>query len=440
MKISTRSAILALLPALSCSVDAVFSPSRIAFDSLLSGKANGQLLDAMQGVGMVSITNVPNFDSKMKALNELPGCMDESSVLSMQLNLPDGTRRRTLATHSKGCKGDSNLKVADHDACSGFQEASHIFRQTFAQVVETFGDVLATALNMDQLKPVLVDGANNGYSFNEIFAQGDQLEHFHVYDKKESKNTNEDSIEWHIDQGLALAFTPGMVDGKASDGFYISLSDGATVMVEFEDKDDVVVLLGDGVNQYINRALDPEQPPLRAVPHAFRMPATSAPRVWYGRMVLPPADALHPLHSLTFGEIREGMLAEDVISSEFGCSNDMVARELQDTTCDEESFYCWHRCMNFTDYNVSTAICEEQGLDLSCVNEEGLLWPTDTHNPSVFLGCVDLATAEYISVADDSDEADETQAPTVEDGVLGIKAMTGWTVAAVTILVVMFGA
>lgn len=442
MKFST--AFFALLLSLSSSADGAFSPTRISLESLLKGEANQQFLEAFQDVGMVSITDIPLFESKIKALAELPRCMDESSEHAMALDLPDGTRRRTLATHSVGCKKVSPLSVANHVNCDEFKESSQNFREVVALVVETFGELLASTLNLDASKPVLFDEANNGYSLNEVFAFGDHLEHFHAYQKVASSNGNDDTIEWHLDQGLALVFTPGLVEGETVDGFYIRLADGSSEMVDFQPTDDLVVLLGDGVNQYINRALDPEQRPLRAVPHAFRMPDTTSPRVWYGRMVLPPAEALHPLHSITFGDIREGMLAEDVVSSEFGCSHDMVARELQDTTCEGDSFYCWHRCMNYTDYNISAAMCEDEDLDLACVNEDGALWD-GSHNPDFALGCVDLTIAKNYTDYNETDapetdapetDAPETDSPTdaPEDGVNRVGAIVGMAIVAASTL------
>mmetsp|Transcript_46031 Transcript_46031/g.111466 ORF Transcript_46031/g.111466 Transcript_46031/m.111466 type:complete len:91 (-) Transcript_46031:4-276(-) len=81
----------------------------------------------------------------------------------------------------------------------------------------------------------------------------------------------------------------------------------------------------------------------------------TGPRVWYGRMVFPPANAKHPVHpGMTFGEIRQGMIAEDAKASSIGCSQNLVARELQETTCEAGvAAYCWDPCMKFTDYNFN---------------------------------------------------------------------------------------
>jgi len=389
--------VLATLAFASSSVDAAYSPARISFESLQNGNAEATLRQALEEVGMIAITDIPSFDSKVETMKLLPLCMEESSEETVEHTFGDGTRRRTMATHSSGTSASSSLSVANHPICEDFETASQSFRETVGNVVGVFADELSVALNLDASKTLLVDDQDRAFNLRRIFGEGEQLEHFHCY--YDSSSPGEQTIEWHTDQGFVLAFTPGLVNGETTEGFYVKLADGSTEMVAFEKTDDLVFLMGDGVNQYLNGALDK---PLRALPHALHMPQTSSPRVWYGRMVLPPASAKHPVHPVTFGEIREGMIAEDLASSSIGCSQDLVARELEDTTCEEGvSSYCWHRCMNHTDY-VAPSDCEGQGLDHACVNDEGFLWPW-IHDPQFKLGCVDLTTAVNWTVTDDSD-------------------------------------
>jgi len=92
-------------------------------------------------------------------------------------------------------------------------------------------------------------------------------------------------------------------------------------------------------------------------------------------MQLPPADARHEEAGLTFGEIRqrmmeasslEGAAAEAAMA--LGCSRKLQGRELMDTECPENSIYCWHRCMNFTD-TANPTVCGDQGKQALCVNQ-----------------------------------------------------------------------
>ena len=60
-------------------------------------------------------------------------------------------------------------------------------------------------------------------------------------------------------------------------GFYMELSDGSHVQVEFDQHDDLVLMLGDGMNQYVNPH---SKQTLRPVPHALSMPTLTV-RVLY---------------------------------------------------------------------------------------------------------------------------------------------------------------
>ena len=235
---------------------------------------------------------------------------------------------------------------------------------------------------------------------------GEHLEHFHSYQatRKTPPNDQEETIELHTDQGLFLVFTPGLLvseneAGYLTGGFLIQLQDGSLAEVEFSNKDDFVIMLGDGVNQYVNPKLKSGDKPLRATPHALTMPQHNKDeaRVWYGRMVLPPADAVHPQHNddeMTFGELRQVMIdasiskqdhADDALS--LGCSSTMVARQLEETTCEGDTLLCWHRCMSTTEFGVSEEICANQNLSMMCINPRGQLW--DNTHGDFYPGCID---------------------------------------------------
>jgi hypothetical protein len=118
----------------------------------------------------------------------------------------------------------------------------------------------------------------------QTVARGEHLEHFHSYQKKttsqqlqqgsdvagsveEASSTTTTTIELHTDQGFFIAFTPGLllptggvVDAATDDeqaqqllalskGLYIQDSNGNNYMVEFTNEDDLVFMMGDGVNQ-----------------------------------------------------------------------------------------------------------------------------------------------------------------------------------------------
>ena len=118
-------------------------------------------------------------------------------------------------------------------------------------------------------------------------------------------------------------------------------------------------------------------------------------RLWYGRMVLPPADAVHDAASgTTFGDLRRRMIArsraaaaggrdddggeEDPLA--LGCSGAAYARQLEEAACAAGSTYCWHRCMLHADHaGVGDAECAARGLALQCVNPRDQFSDGDSH-------------------------------------------------------------
>lgn len=81
---------------------------------------------------------------------------------------------------------------------------------------------------------------------------------------------------------------------------------------------------------------------------------------------------------------------EDYLS--IGCSSTGVARILH---LDEDppecnnatSAYCWHACMNYTDYNASPKICAKKKMLFGCMNATGDLWNLATHDKTMELTC-----------------------------------------------------
>lgn len=386
-----------------------FNPHRISFADLSKLNASfgreSAFLDALSDVGLVSIRDVPGYAAlKDRALASLHACVLASSAPATVF--ADGTRRRSLATRTvPGPGGAQSIfpsGTAD-PACSTFAEASDALRSVVSDVTEAFGVAVADELELDMgtdgssasNSPLLStkDGAYSFDTFADIVKNGEHLEHFHSYQQAEStslrsnKKGHQDTIDLHVDQGLFIVFTPGMlVDTEAGQlhdspttGFYIETKDGTVVEASFH-ADDIVVMLGDGVDQYVNPG-NRSARKLRATPHALSMPDHSEQeaRVWHGRMILPPPGALHPKHDTTFDDLRrltiDASLGANGSEREFldvGCSSPSNSvRHLQggeETLCEKDSVFCWHRCMAGADYDISEEICGAQGLELKCIN------------------------------------------------------------------------
>lgn len=432
--------LLALLVAVAVPTAAVH-PVRISYESLLNGgvslAAVSSLEQALTEVGMVSIINIPSFHKdKDDTLSGLDGCLSHSKA-TQEHTFGDGTRRRTLATHSVP-GGIQKVQHGDHisfstvNDCKSFDESSNEFRSTVAAVTQAFADRVSEYVQQQQQQEsssagttIAAEGEEdmpllataNGFLFktlSDVVENGEHLEHFHSYTKSMKDipgNQEEETIEMHVDQGLFIAFTPGrMVQHPQDDpsvktfeltsGFYIESKEGTVEEVEFNNEDDLVFMLGDGVNQYINDKLAADKK-LRAVPHMLRFKShgdKSSSRVWYGRMVLPPVDAIHPAHGTTFGQLREHMIAashnhQEDENAGLGCSGGMVARDLSATTCEGDSMYCWHRCMNTTEHGVSEEICQGRDLQLHCINPRLQIWGEENHG-DYYPACADAEVQE----------------------------------------------
>jgi hypothetical protein len=401
---------------LASSACAAFTPYRLSFDALTTKSLNdsekASLLEALIETGMVSVTGLPA--AAKQAAKDMGAtqhaCLVESDVTQEQ-TFKDGTVRRTLATHTvAGVGGMQPLKHAatSSEACAAFEEATKIFRKTTHQTVTAFAATLTELLDI-QDGPLLVTESTESkaepYSFatfSDVVEYGDRLEHFHSYQK--TSESQQATIDVHTDQGLFLAFTPGrLTTGELTTGFFIQTAAGSLEQVEFTSEDEIALLLGDGVNQYVNDKLIRSKK-LRAVPHAVQLQENAdAARVWYGVMVLPPAAAVHPVHGVTFGQIRQGLIETGEVREEalrLACSytvqdhrllnDNATATNATTTTCENsDELYCWHQCMNVTTYQVSVEQCDAASLQLKCINPRGQISTGENHG-DYYPGCAAL--------------------------------------------------
>lgn len=394
----------------------MYIPSRISYSALTSDPldSNGSFLGPLVKDGLISITDVPGLkELKKDTLTWLHACLleqDGSTSISEHI-YDDGTVRRTIASVTipgpgEGrpqsfftSKADKSLELPP--ACQEFSKNLDAFRHKVHQVTTAFAERLTSEIG-SSLEVPLLSTEDGHYSFDRIedlVKEGDHLEHFHSSQKPlssiESNEKEINTIEMHTDQGFFIAFTPAMIiaqDGidpaqsmhgissssKMCDGFYIETSHGVRSLVKFEPQDDLVFMIGDGANQYVNNKLDDagrQSNILRATPHAVSIPAidSSYARVWYGRMVLPPANSYSKTDSMTHGQIRSRIVQanamKEAVPGGLGCSiSRRISRQLDTPQCQEDETHCWSRCMAHAQYELSDDTCAEQNLDLKCIN------------------------------------------------------------------------
>jgi hypothetical protein len=416
----------ALLIAASSPSAAALTPFRVSFDALAAASedalGDAVFWEALSTTGMVSVTGLPA--AAQQALSTMAStqhaCLFEASNQQQQTFL-DGTVRRTLATQTvpqvvhEGGMQPLEI-VTDRSSlskvCLDFEAASWMVRQATQSAVSAFAKRVAQGLEMKEGTPLLMTTGKEPQAFAtfaDVVENGDYLEHFHSYQKTHktsTKKTESTTIDVHTDQGLFLVFTPGrMANGELTKGFFVETVDGRLQEVDFEAQDDLVFLLGDGVNQYINNKLVGGLS-LRAAPHALNLEGwtqAQEARVWYGLMVLPPSNAVHPAHDgITFGQIRQGLVAGGVGSTDtiryLACSGGAAVRDVSagstqstterwlneegdvdPTSCDNATqLYCWHTCQNLT-AEISAASCTSASRKLACANDNGQIWPGTTH-------------------------------------------------------------
>eukprot|EP00586_Coscinodiscus_wailesii_P012615 CAMPEP_0172514168 /NCGR_PEP_ID=MMETSP1066-20121228/257814_1 /TAXON_ID=671091 /ORGANISM="Coscinodiscus wailesii, Strain CCMP2513" /LENGTH=421 /DNA_ID=CAMNT_0013294719 /DNA_START=82 /DNA_END=1344 /DNA_ORIENTATION=- len=387
----------------------VHQPHRISYDSLLdeevfhkSGTSTA-FVDALSEYGIISIKDIGGFsENKRQTLIHLHECAKYSAA-TKEHTFHDGTVRLTMATHTiPGGDGQQEIHhgALDSEACAEFTNASDKLRKNVHEAVGAFSERLGSILNVESPLLSTKDNAHDYDTFEDVVKNGEHLEHFHSYQRESIDSKSVDTIEMHTDQGVFIAFAPAlMVDTTAvsettepKGDFYIGLKDGSTALVDLEEND-LVIMLGDGFNQFINPKVEEGGVVLRATPHMLDMRSHSndEARVWYGLMVLPPAEALHPDHEKTFGHMRELMIEASVSSDEdevlaLGCSGNGVARQLNSNQCDYSSLYCWHQCMP-----IDANKCLEKGQKAACVStlDNSTVWvDNDFHDVNYHAICV----------------------------------------------------
>ena len=291
MKLAFASALSVILfSAADASKKSIFTPHRLHYDDLVKNNSGLSLLDALEeSSGIVSLTNLPeNFSSiKKEVMSHLHSCLLEQQKQQVgdvspsvaEESFPDGTVRRTLATATTSEEGPLRLKLDGTDSatssstsCVSFEKNLNHFRAIANKATVTFAEALSREMEPHLSKPLLNKRGDSTSSYDtikDLVVNGEQLEHFHSYQK--IKNIGEEyddddeakmvTIDLHADQGFFIAFTPGMmvsnggnddVAATASTGFYIVEEDADTVPVHVDfdvDTDDLVFMLGDGVNQ-----------------------------------------------------------------------------------------------------------------------------------------------------------------------------------------------
>lgn len=257
--------------------DDAFSPHRISYESLSADPLHTEnasiLVDSLSQEGIISVTGIPGFrKTKRDLMTHLHAClMDQGDDIPKDI-FQDGTVRRTMATVTLPGAGAQPVSYANgaelSESCQRFNGHLDSFRASVDEATAAFAGRLSFEMGSSLPTPLMStkDGAHVFQDIKEVVASGEHLEHFHSYQKAKvdgkGAHSQKETIELHADQGFFISFSPGLVvshkENKApdlsqplveSEGFYVENSNGRRSLVTFNAEDDLVFMMGDGVNQ-----------------------------------------------------------------------------------------------------------------------------------------------------------------------------------------------
>eukprot|EP00804_Cyclotella_cryptica_P018500 CCRYP_004326-RA/>CCRYP_004326-RA protein AED:0.03 eAED:0.03 QI:54/0.5/0.66/1/0.5/1/3/1548/260 len=254
--------LLPILAAAASQEDSFNYPQRLTHSALTNAnKGNDILLSALSQDGLVSITSIPNFSTlKQAVLRHFASCLVDRDAAQGQKSVvfQDGTTRRSFAFATEDI-ASAMEDLPSTSSCEAFASSLVPFRAAVDAVVEAFARRLSAEMGSSLTQPLLTgarrdEGPSSWNTVVEVVKAGEYLDHFHSYQKLDDREDK--TIDFHVDQGLFLAFTPGtMLDSSSqgvaglSDGFSVRDLSGREYELMFDEGDDLVFMLGDGVNQ-----------------------------------------------------------------------------------------------------------------------------------------------------------------------------------------------
>eukprot|EP01039_Chlorochromonas_danica_P002499 gene2497-2737_t len=319
-------------------------------------------VEALTEVGALQITDIPNFaKARKEALGRVAECYKFDDKAS-RLVMSDGARR-----YSSGAASHRGVPEAMSSPCGN--DAAHLraaVDDATSQLFHAFDLVVSKKSEKKADANVMEPSYSN---FVDLMAVGEHLEHLHTYysgdDATLAQAISPATVNYHVDSGLMIAMTTGYyapTPATEASGLYMELADGQKVKV-LADDDSLIILMADGAASWLAPVFGR---PLYAPSHALfaDLPANGqASRSWYGKMYLPPADAVIPharmpfarYHSLatnnaasltTATQNSEDRLV-DLLPSACGRDSSRYLAVVA-TTCTEDKIYCWMSCMSIS--------------------------------------------------------------------------------------------
>jgi hypothetical protein len=372
-----------------------------------------RIANALVTNGALQITGIPAFlDYRKEALDGISKCLYEDAEQETVITyLKDGSIRYSTGAITVDGQAEDMTSQCGEKA-SKLRNAVHNAVRLLTQALD---NTVSSRRRIDE--NIKSEGEEDilmaPYStYTSIVDKGSHLEHMHSYwgaiSNNNSISTSSSSgstssstssiptLGLHTDGGLFIAMTTGLYseNSKVCDesGLYIQMPTGFVSRANVPDSS-LIIMVGEGGSRWFNTKLGL---PLRAVPHkleiCFESTTSSSSihntRAWYGKMFLPPKDALINLtptdsqngqvttNTITYGKFRalevksmskKGIERDtELLSSVCGPYSSPSDEEitLQTEACADDEVQCWQQCYSVEDLPCGTdAVCVDTVTD-----------------------------------------------------------------------------
>jgi hypothetical protein len=475
---------------------AVYNVAPFHISDLRDGTKDEELAQILTSTGIFSIRipmdeNQPydSSDNNLLLSSTLCNCAPSfSNIKGGDVNLLHDhlTTRHTIATATMGLHAPVPLPHEDivhycgKDSIQNWEwtrdYVSHAVSYGFLPALDRLLSKNSSNDASSSSKALLMKRNGDLYdSISSIVQDAIHLEHFHVYRKEmmdfvqdydssssfststtatatsttsRTRMTKEDTLKWHTDAGLFLAFLPAMNCEPNSDddaSFYIMVPTTTTTTEEEEQRQEphlvqypvanpneriVNVMMGAGMEQWIQSPVDLQ---IKATRHAVKM-KDGVSRAWFGSMYLVPNDAMVG-ENVTFSDLKkhsfshtmnrrfgDGNVMERNGSVVMGCGMEHSSlkemhhheqdsipihhrRRLQhvggpDDCNNDSNFFCWMSCLEAEDNDLTAQEHLQNGDALYCLNPSILAETNDV--ALAVTACSDPATGIAGGIMDEN--------------------------------------
>jgi len=367
------------------------------------------LVKALSVQGSFQVGGVPDLRKlRRKVFEDAAACMTKKGEGARNVfGMPDGSSRTTFATttqsgQSFGFGMESLFLGPVPSECRDFEESSMALRNLVSGVSNQVFHALDNVCGSQKARGVPFARAKGDADYQSMWdflSHGEHLEHFHGY-QANCTGSNVPTLDLHVDDGLFICLVPALwvsqrtgaisKSRKANTGFFIENSKGEVISPEFVDDGNVLVfMMGEASRTWFGNC-----PAFRSVPHALELNAgckngqnEDYMRLWYGRMFLPPRNAIiEQLDGQTFGDWRLEKIERMAAKTPEYAPQSLTGKRLLDQShsCDEGEIYCWMNCRSnqtCTNHHVPSS-------GLVCEKPDGSpAPPEDVHCPTCQVVC-----------------------------------------------------